>query len=114
VRRGAAVHHHWLRQKARTLYVDRAVEQCGLQRRLRRGSTAKMSPIDGLIRLHILLDRSSVEVFGNDGRIVFSEQLFPAGDSLGLELFIDGQSVKLNALDIWQLEPATFQIENPL
>ena len=101
--------------KARTLYVDRAQSgNVAFNDAFGAVHTAQMSPIDGLIRLHILLDRSSVEVFGNDGRIVFSEQLFPAGDSLVLELFIDGQSVKLNALDIWQLEPATFQIENPL
>jgi len=51
-----------------------------------------------------------VEVFGNDGRVVFTEQIFPGGDSLGLELFLDGQQVTLNTLDIWQLEPATFRV----
>ncbi|MCI0394055.1 MAG: GH32 C-terminal domain-containing protein, partial [Chloroflexi bacterium] len=61
-------------------------------------------------RLHIFVDRSSVEVFGNDGQVVFTEQIFPADDSLGLELFVDGGQVQLNALDIYQLDPAAFFI----
>ena len=97
--------------KARTLYVDRAQSgDVAFNASFGAVHTATMEPLNGLIRLHILIDRSSVEVFGNDGRVVFTEQIFPAGDSLGLELFLDGQQVTLNTLDIWQLEPATFQV----
>ena len=69
-----------------------------------------MEPIDGIVRLHILIDRSSVEVFGNDGLVVFTERIFPADESLGLELFVDGAQVHLNALDVWTLDPAGFTI----
>jgi sucrose-6-phosphate hydrolase SacC (GH32 family) len=97
--------------KARTLYVDRAQSgDVAFNTGFGAVHTATMEPLDGLIRLHILVDRSSVEVFGNDGRVVFTEQIFPAGDSLGLELFLDGRQVTLNTLDIWQLEPATFRV----
>jgi fructan beta-fructosidase len=97
--------------KARTLYVDRARSgDVAFNTGFGAVHTATMEPLDGLIRLHILVDRSSVEVFGNDGRVVFTEQIFPAGDSLGLELFLDGRQVTLNTLDIWQLEPATFRV----
>lgn len=70
-----------------------------------------MEPVDGIVKLHILVDRSSVEVFGNDGLVVFTERIFPSSDSLGLELFLDGEQVNLNALDIWQLEPVTFLVD---
>jgi fructan beta-fructosidase len=72
--------------------------------------TAEMRPMNGIIRLHIFIDRSSVELFGNDGQVVFTEQIFPAADSLGLELFVDGGQIQLNTLDIYQLEPASFRI----
>ncbi len=97
--------------KGRTLYVDRAQSgDVAFNAGFGAVHTATMEPLDGLIRLHILIDRASVEVFGNDGRVVFTEQIFPGGDSLGLELFLDGQQVTLNTLDIWQLEPATFRV----
>ena len=97
--------------EGRTLYVDRAQSgDVAFNAGFGAVHTATMEPLDGLIRLHILIDRASVEVFGNDGRVVFTEQIFPGGDSLGLELFLDGQQVTLNTLDIWQLEPATFRV----
>lgn len=30
---------------------------------------AKLSPIDGKVRLHIFVDRTSIDIFGNDGRL---------------------------------------------
>lgn len=95
--------------KGRTLYVDRS--QSGhteFSPAFGAVHTAKMEPVDGKVRLHILVDRSSLEVFGNNGLIAMTEQIFPAGDSLGLELFVDGAQVRLNSLDVWQLDPGTF------
>ena len=80
--------------KARTLYVDRAQSgDVAFSPGFGAAHTAAMEPVDGLIRLHGLVDSSAVEVFGNDGRVVFSERIFPAGDSLGLPLFLDGLSL---------------------
>jgi fructan beta-fructosidase len=76
--------------------------------------TAVMEPIDDIIRLYIFVDRSSVELFGNDGLVSFAEQIFPASDSLSLELFVDGKQVRLNALDIYTLKPATFLISDKI
>ncbi|MCW5848088.1 MAG: glycoside hydrolase family 32 protein [Anaerolineae bacterium] len=98
--------------KARTLYVDRAQSgDVAFHPAFAAIHTAGMEPVDGIVKLHILVDRSSVEVFGNDGLVVFTERIFPSSDSLGLELFLDGEQVNLNALDIWQLEPVTFLVD---
>ena len=65
---------------------------------------AEMHPISDTVRLHIFVDRSSVEVFGNDGQVVLTEQIFPNAASQGLELFAEGGEVRLSALDIYAFE----------
>jgi sucrose-6-phosphate hydrolase SacC (GH32 family) len=62
------------------------------------------------VRLHILIDHSSLEVFGNDGQVVFTELIFPNDESLGLELFVDGGEVRLNSLELYHLRPAAFSL----
>jgi sucrose-6-phosphate hydrolase SacC (GH32 family) len=70
---------------------------------------ADLSPINGLIRLHIFVDSSSVEVFANDGLVTFTDCIFTGGQSRGLELFVEGGNVMLNSLDLFRLTPAKFQ-----
>jgi fructan beta-fructosidase len=55
------------------------------------------------VKFHVLVDASSVEVFGNDGRIVLTELIFPDPKSRGLEFFAEHGKVRLAALDIWEL-----------
>ena len=69
--------------------------------------TAPMRPVDGIVRLHIFVDRSSVELFGNDGHIVITDRIFPAPESSGVELFADDGQVSLEALDVYALDAAT-------
>lgn len=56
------------------------------------------------IDLHIFLDRSSVEVFADGGRVVLTDLIFPDPQSAGLELFSEGGAVRVEALDVWSLE----------
>jgi fructan beta-fructosidase len=58
---------------------------------------------DGLLRLHIFIDSCSLEVFGNHGRIVITDLIFPEFNATGLELFANNGNVKLISLDIWEL-----------
>ena len=52
---------------------------------------------DGLLRLRILLDRSSVEIFAGEGEIVLSALVFAKASSDGLELFAAGGTEALVA-----------------
>ncbi|WP_332631828.1 GH32 C-terminal domain-containing protein [Halalkalibacter flavus] len=70
--------------------------------------TAPYNFEDEIIKLHILIDRSSVEVFLNDGEIVFTEQIFPNRNSKGVELFGDEGDIYITNLEIFQLNSATF------
>jgi fructan beta-fructosidase len=58
----------------------------------------------GRIKLHLFVDWSSVEVFGNDGRTVITDQIFPNAEADGLALYVKGGAAKLISLDVWGLE----------
>ena len=56
------------------------------------------------IRLHIFIDWSSIEVFAEDGAVVFTNQIFPAVESDRLELYAKGGPARLVSLDVWTLD----------
>jgi len=55
------------------------------------------------IKLHIFVDRSSVEVFVNDGERVLSERIYPPPGSDGIELYAKGSGGKVISLTMWEL-----------
>ncbi len=57
------------------------------------------------IKLHIFVDRSSVEVFANDGEKVMTDRVYPPPGSDGIELYSKGSGGKVVSLRIWQLTP---------
>jgi len=65
---------------------------------------AILKPIDGKIRLRILVDRVSIEVFANDGRIYMPIRAIPEGDQKGLEIFTKGGSIKISLLKVHELK----------
>ncbi|MDX1636398.1 MAG: glycoside hydrolase family 32 protein [Balneolaceae bacterium] len=65
---------------------------------------APLSPLDGEITIHIFIDRSSVEVFGNNGRVVITDRIFPSEGSDGISLYSTGGSARLLQLEAWQLD----------
>ena len=56
-----------------------------------------------LVKLHIFLDRSSVEVFANDGETVLTDRIYPSPGSDGLELFSDSRDSQIQSLTVWKL-----------
>ncbi|HMD38983.1 MAG TPA: glycoside hydrolase family 32 protein [Candidatus Acidoferrum sp.] len=57
----------------------------------------------GRVKLHIFLDRSSLEVFVNDGELVMTERIYPSTGSDGIELFSDAGKGRVLSLTIWKL-----------
>jgi fructan beta-fructosidase len=55
------------------------------------------------VRLHIFLDRSSVEVFVNDGEAVLTDRIYPSPGSDGIELYSTEGQGKVLSLSIWKL-----------
>jgi sucrose-6-phosphate hydrolase SacC (GH32 family) len=58
---------------------------------------------DGTVKLRILVDWSSVEVFGGQGQAVITDQIFPDPRSDGVQLFAEGGTAHLADLTLWRL-----------
>ncbi|MDX8047564.1 GH32 C-terminal domain-containing protein [Gracilibacillus sp. S3-1-1] len=60
-------------------------------------STAPMDPLQKDAHIHILVDKTSIEVFLDDGEIAYSNLVFPRPEDQGISLFSeDGQAVFKN------------------
>ena len=58
------------------------------------------------LKLRIFVDRSIVEVFANDGRLVLSRRVYPEReDSTGISLFAQGGEVRAEGVRIWDMMP---------
>jgi sucrose-6-phosphate hydrolase SacC (GH32 family) len=66
---------------------------------------APLRPYDGHLKLRIFVDTSSIEVFANDGESVLTGLFFPSSGGRRLELFSNSDSLKVKALDVWELKP---------
>jgi len=63
----------------------------------------RMALDHGRLRLRVLADRASVEVFGNDGEIVMPGCFLPEAGNNRLEFFASGGAAKLVRLDVYAL-----------
>lgn len=55
------------------------------------------------VKLHVFLDRSSLEIFVNEGELVMTERIYPSPGSDGLELYSSSQKSKVLSLRVWKL-----------
>lgn len=95
--------------KNQTIFVDRShAGQSDFHDNFASIHTAQLEQADGVLKLHIFVDRSSIEVFANDGLVTFSEQVFPSEKSVGVELFAEGSAVTVRSLAIYELNAAQF------
>ncbi|MNE74818.1 Sucrose-6-phosphate hydrolase [compost metagenome] len=75
---------------------DNSGQGPGGERRVRVGLT------DGLLKLRIFVDKSSVEVFIGDGEHVVTARIYPGPQSLGIQAFAKG-TAKLVSLYKWDI-----------
>jgi sucrose-6-phosphate hydrolase SacC (GH32 family) len=54
-------------------------------------------------KLHIFIDKCSVEVFGNNGETTISSKIYPDPESLGIEIFSNHGKVKVKSMELWEL-----------
>ncbi|MDQ6423608.1 GH32 C-terminal domain-containing protein [Paenibacillus sp. LHD-117] len=64
---------------------------------------ATIAPVNNRIKLHMFVDQSSVEVFGNDGKAVFSGVILPGDARDGLSFYSNGGNVKVVSLQVYPL-----------
>ncbi|MFN7844903.1 MAG: glycoside hydrolase family 32 protein [Pirellula sp.] len=62
--------------------------------------------IDGKISVRVLVDRSSVEVFVNDGEAVISDQIFPTNQKPWIEAFVGDKSAEISQTHVIEIKSA--------
>ncbi|MEU8470278.1 GH32 C-terminal domain-containing protein [Streptomyces sp. NPDC029006] len=68
--------------------------------------TAPLKAENGKVKLRILVDWSSVEVFGGGGEAAITDQILPDPASQGVQIFAENGSVKLDKAVVWHLGSA--------
>ncbi len=66
-------------------------------------ATAPLAPVNGRIQLQILLDRTSLEVFGNAGRVSLTSCFLPKPDNRRVEVYAAGGAAKIISLRVYEL-----------
>lgn len=54
--------------------------------------------------LHLYLDRSSIEVFANEGAATMTSRMYPTEDQLGFELFVENGKATVEEVCYWTLK----------
>lgn len=68
------------------------------------GQSTVIKPIDGKLKLEILLDRSSIEIFANDGKVVLSSNYHTTEKADGIYLFNTGGELLVEKLEIYPMK----------
>jgi len=70
------------------------------------GSSQPLSPSNGVVHLHILVDRGIMEIFGNDGLVYMPANVNPTAGALPISLVSSGSGAQLVTLNFYNLGSA--------
>jgi sucrose-6-phosphate hydrolase SacC (GH32 family) len=65
--------------------------------------TASLKPVNGKIHLEILVDRTSIEIFGNNGRVYMPMGVILADNSKSIEIFTKGGDTQVESMIVYKL-----------
>ena len=65
---------------------------------------APLKPVNGCIRLRLLVDRTSIDVFGNDGALYMPMGVIVPRDNLSLEISAHGGDAGINSVEVHRLK----------
>jgi len=66
--------------------------------------SATLLPKSNLVKFHIFVDWSSIEVFANGGDVVITDLIFPHAESSRLEFYAENGDVRLVRGEVWELD----------
>jgi levanase/fructan beta-fructosidase len=78
------------------------------------GVKAPWKPSDNRIRLQMLIDRSSLEVFIDQGQVSISKAVFPDPADMSFSLLADGGEIRVVSLEVNRLESIWLEAETRL
>ncbi len=65
---------------------------------------APLKLTNSTLQLHLLVDRNSVEVFADNGRIAMTNLIFPAPGEITVEAYTKNSKIKNVRLEVWKLK----------
>ena len=68
------------------------------------GKTAPLKLQEGRVQIRLLLDRTSIELFGNDGQIAMTSWCLPDLTNHLLELRAEGGEARIRSLEVFELD----------
>ena len=84
------------------LYVDCSLSEKNYKPAVNLIQTMPLKSQNNKIKLQILLDKSSLEVFGNNGEKVLTTVIYPDKDATSFSVFGEGNAI-LSKLKMWDL-----------
>jgi len=85
------------------LYVDCSRAEKGMKDEKNLIQKTKIHPVNGKIKFQILIDKSSLEIFGNGGEKVITTMVFPEKNANGIAVFARGNVAQLKNFKVWNL-----------
>ncbi|MCM1483473.1 MAG: GH32 C-terminal domain-containing protein [Muribaculaceae bacterium] len=67
-------------------------------------TSCKVFTADGSVKLRLFVDRSSIELFANDGRAVMTNLVFPTAPYTSLSIKAQGGNAKINSLKVYSIK----------
>lgn len=89
--------------KSELLTIDRTNTSNIPIEKFPRTTSAKVTPVNKQIRMHFYVDKSSIELFTNNGKEVFTLLTYPSETQTGIETFSENGNTKME-LNAWTLK----------
>ena len=70
------------------------------------GKKAPLKTVGGRVHLRLLLDRASLDIFGNDGRLYMPMGVIVPSDNRALAVYAKGGTAKIHSLAVYRLRSA--------
>jgi fructan beta-fructosidase len=68
------------------------------------GQVGVLRPAHGKVRFRFLVDRTSIDIFGNHGELYMSVGVIPRAEDRSLDLRVQGKGARLESLAVWELQ----------
>ena len=77
-------------------------------------SAAALPAASGAVRLRMIVDRGSVEAYANQGEVTFTKLFYPDPSNMDLELFAEGGTATIRAMETYRLQSIWLKREQEL
>ncbi len=75
---------------------------------------ATLTAENNIIKLRLIIDRNSIEIFANQGEVTYSNLFYPDPSNMNLEMTSSGGAVRINFMEAYRLESIWLKREQEL